>query len=89
MKDERGIVLNIGAVTLLGLFLIALPLMALALRGYDIDSGALWDWSWLLFAAGALMLTARAMGMNVYALILIPLGAGALWFFGVMGGVMG
>ncbi len=85
IRDKQGVIINLGIVPFLGLVMVALALIAWALNGYDIDIG-IWAWSWLLMGAGALLLTARMLGMNLWALILIPLTVAALWFFGVMGG---
>jgi hypothetical protein len=84
--DERGILLHIGVVSFMGLLMVALAVISLAFRGYDIELGMVWEWSWLLFGLGMLLLTARALGMNLWALILVPVICSALWYFGVMGG---
>jgi hypothetical protein len=84
-EDRRGIIINIGLVPFIGLIMVALALISWALWGYSIDIG-IYAWSWLLVGLGALLLTARMMGMNLWALLLIPTIAAALWYFGVMGG---
>ena len=81
-NDNSGLIVNIGIAAILGIVLVLL-----AVLGYYLQTTILWDYSWALIGVGALLLSAKLVGMNLWAMILVPLTVMALWYFGVMGGL--
>ena len=77
LRNNDGI--NIGFIPLLGLIMIII-----ALVGWGLKAGFLWDWSWAFIGLGAFLLTARLLSFNLIALALVPLGAMLVWVFAVM-----
>lgn len=80
--DNSAIIVNIGIAAILGIVLVLL-----AVLGYYLQSTILWEYSWALIGVGALLLSAKLVGMNLWAMIIVPVAAMACWVFGVMGGL--
>jgi hypothetical protein len=81
-SDKNGLIVNIGIAAILGVVLVLL-----AVLGYYLQTTILWEYSWALIGVGALLLSAKLVGMNLWAMIIVPVAAMALWVFGVMGGI--
>jgi hypothetical protein len=81
-QDSNGLIVNIGIAAILGVVLVLL-----AVLGYYLQTTILWEYSWALIGVGALLLSAKLVGMNLWAMLIVPVAAMALWVFGVMGGI--